>query len=342
MAHVIGRTCTLKTTSTRVFISHASEDKPRVRPLVQALALEGLSLWLDRPGSGANNFQLDEAFIRRYDIQGLLAGEDWDDQLLEAHRTCGAVLACISDALCKDRHVLADEIVLARYAGKLVACRVDNLAYGQLPMDLGLLDGSKVQAPRVNTAIIEAALQHLAANPSLTPDSLPEHFNSEWQIVRQLVSDINRVIRAQGGTRVSAAELEEARTLLRTIPVGPMVRAYEVPFFLYGLLSSSFPDAAAAKQHFTLAMSLAIECADSVHTTLQVAVSLGEVINPEFNPLDQFWADALMKAGRKSRRTLAALLVAPGPLMTNALPEHTAKELSAFLSWLQNPLTSTH
>ena len=73
------------TPSTRVFVSHASEDKPRVRPLAQALAMEGLSLWLDRPGSGANYFQLEEDFIRKHDIQGLVAGSDWDDQILQAH-----------------------------------------------------------------------------------------------------------------------------------------------------------------------------------------------------------------------------------------------------------------
>jgi hypothetical protein len=104
----------VQTASSRVFVSHASQDKiGRVRALVQALAMEGVSLWVDRPWAGENNFQLSDAFIRKYDIRGLISGGRWDEQILEAHRTCGAVLACISGSLSRERQVLVQEIAFA-------------------------------------------------------------------------------------------------------------------------------------------------------------------------------------------------------------------------------------
>ena len=84
-----------------VFISHASEDKLRIRPLAKALALEGVQLWLDRPGHGPNHFNFDRDFISSHNIRDLQSGKPWPEQLSIALREASAVLLCISKNLCK-------------------------------------------------------------------------------------------------------------------------------------------------------------------------------------------------------------------------------------------------
>lgn len=324
--------------SSYVFVSHASEDKvERVRPLVQALAMEGVSLWIDRRGGGDNSFQLDEDFITRYGIQGLVNGQDWDEQILHAHRACGAVLACISKHLRKERQVLVHEIVLARYAEKLVACIVDDLAYEDMQSNLGLLDGSKIQAVRIDTAVIAEAINILEADKGISSSDLAGRHKSEWQVVRELASDINKILATKGQARIAEHELEAARKFIRTIPVAPWVRPFEIPSFLYELMSDRLPDPASAQHYFMLAMGLALQCKDKAHSERQTIVSRGEVINPALNPMDAYWADVLMSAGKKSRRTLAALLVAPGPLLPAKLPPPIAGQLAEFLEWLKEP-----
>ena len=139
----------------RTFVSHASADKAeRVKPLVRALLIEGVPLWLDRPGHGDSHFNFDAAYIERHDIASLQAGRPFDRQILEAHWQCDAVLGCLSRFLTQNRHVLVQELVLAAYANKLVACIVDELPYGEIPSDLGLIDASRLQAPRIDAVAL--------------------------------------------------------------------------------------------------------------------------------------------------------------------------------------------
>ena len=59
-------------TVSHVFISHAAPDKLlRVKPLVHALAIEGVRLWLDRPGAGDSHLNFDEEFIHRHGIEAV-------------------------------------------------------------------------------------------------------------------------------------------------------------------------------------------------------------------------------------------------------------------------------
>jgi len=329
--------------SARVFVSHASEDKlARVRPLVEALLRENVLLWLDRPGAGENNFGFDDAFIRRHDIAGIAAGSDWDEALLEAHRSSGVVLACLSRALCSSRQVLVQELALARYANKLVTCIVDDLPFDQIPTNLGLLDVSKLQSPRVNTTLLRQALDALDADPGLTPESLPQPLQQQWEIVRQLVADIQKILVEKGVVRISPADLDKARAQLRLIPVGPIVNPFEIPFSLIELLAQRLAHPVAAMKHFTLAMQLAEECREPEHTVRQTVVSTAEVIPPEGNSPVNYWTDVLAQAGHKSRRTLAALFVAPGHSSSVDPPQHLKDDLDDFLAWLGNPEAHTN
>ena len=301
--------------SARVFVSHASEDKlTHVRPLVEALLRENVPLWLDRPGAGDNNFGFDDAFIRMHDIAGIAAGSDWNEALLAAHRSSGAVLACLSRALCSSRQVLVQELALARYANKLVTCIVDDLPFDQMPRNLGMLDASKLQSPRVDSALLRQAVDALDADPRLTPEALPPLLHQQWEIVRRLVADIRKILVEKGIVQISPADIDKARAQLRLIPVGPMVNPFEIPFSLIELLAQRVAHPVAAMQHFTLAMQLADECRDPHHTARQTVVSSAEVIPLEGNSPINYWTAVLALAGHKSRRTLAALLIAPGYL----------------------------
>ena len=177
-----------------VFVSHAAPDKvQRVKPLVQALAREGVSLWLDRPGVGTDHFGFDDAFIRRHGIRGLEAGEQWDDRLLEALRQCDAVLVCLSKAAVEPgRQVLGQEILIGGARDNLVACIVDDLNLEDLPGDLGLLDVARIQCERVDPLALGKALEWIDHNPGRNADQLPSDLRRAWEVVLKLLRALER------------------------------------------------------------------------------------------------------------------------------------------------------
>lgn len=48
-----------------------------MKPLVRALLIEGVPLWLDRPGHGDSHFNFDAAYIERHDIADLQRRAPW-------------------------------------------------------------------------------------------------------------------------------------------------------------------------------------------------------------------------------------------------------------------------
>ncbi len=89
---------------TQVFVSHASVDKhSRIRPLVHALLLEGVSLWVDRPGFGPSHLGFDTDFIRRHGIGFLKPGRRYQEQIRQALKHSSFVLACLSRGFLDDR-----------------------------------------------------------------------------------------------------------------------------------------------------------------------------------------------------------------------------------------------
>ena len=178
-----------------VFVSHAAPDKrSRVRPLVQALAIEGVSLWLDRPGSAPNDFQLSPEFVSRYAIECLRLGQDWDDGIKAALRGSAAVLVCRRcwAALEEEREVLRQEMWGAQLTNKAVTCIVDDLDLSAVPAERGLLSLGKSQALRVDTETIELAVAWLEKDAARTPDQLPKVFQPAWQDVRRLRDELHR------------------------------------------------------------------------------------------------------------------------------------------------------
>lgn len=321
-----------------VFISHASEDKrKRVRPLVEALAMQGIKLWIDRPGYGDSHFDFDQDFIDRYGIKSLTSGLTWDAQIAVAIREAGAVLACLSRALCSSRQVLAQELLLAKYEHKLVACIIDDLPFTEIPSDLGLVDPSKIQAERIDSELLQAAIDQLKESTSLAPDKLSPDHKKQWEIVRKLVNDINQILDRSGLRTPGNEELEATLEKLALFPTSPKVNFYNIPQAIIDSFTDRFDEPAKAQRFFDLAMRLARQGHSLDYTDNQVIVTKGEIVNPNTNPLNQYWEDVLSIAGHRSRRTLAALLLAPGAPTPSKPDSERDSALTGFLEWLRNP-----
>jgi len=320
-----------------VFISHASEDKKRVKPIVIALVMQGIRVWIDRPGHGDNHFNFEQDFIDRYEIQGLKTGLNWNDQISDALREAGAVLVCISAALCSKRQVLVQELLLGAHHNKLVACIVDDLPYSKIPSDLGLADPSKMQAERIDSALLQKSVDRLIKSPGLQPDKLPIAQKRQWEIVRRIVNEINRIFEKSFPRVPTAAEIEEARLKLERFPIGPMVKIHEIPIEIIGIFAECYGDPEKAKNLVSLAMQIRSQCNSENFKEKQIIVRSGEVLSPHSVSGEEYWSDVLTSAGRKSRRTLAALMIAPGALGTKILTPELGRILTNFLEWLEKP-----
>jgi hypothetical protein len=319
------------------FVSHASEDKRyRVKPLVEALLLLGVRLWLDRPGYGESHFGFDQDFIQLHRIRSLRAGLDFREQINSALSECGAVLVCISRALCAQRQVLVQELVLGHHHHKLVACIVDDIPYSEIPQDLGLVNTAGLQAERIDPAVLRVAVDRVRQTGSLDGEHSSEVVR-EWERVRKLFADIKAVYRKLGLNDPSSAELDEAVRALGDFPVYPAVRFDEIPMEIIMLYSAWFDDQQAARGFFRTAMQLSGRCNPEGCTDEQIIVFPGEVLDPRTVTAVEFWTDLFACAGRKSRRTLAALLLTPGAPSEDAVRPEEASVLRRFKKWLASP-----
>lgn len=312
-----------------VFISHASEDKPRVRPLIQALAFLGVKVWIDRPGFGPNHFNFDQDFIAKYDIRGIKAGSDYDSEISEALYRCGAVLVCLSRALNKDRQILVNELVFGKIQQKLVACLVDDLPYAELPGNLGLGDASKIQAERIDSTVLQAAVDLIAQGNAASAFTGP--IEVQWKIVLSLVRQIEQLVPA--GPKDE--DLRRAAEELVRFPVTPIVRASDIPLSITEIFAERFPEPAAAQGFLARAMRVRKLCNPEGGTEDQILVKDIDVPSPFLVPPRVYWDDVLPTAGLRSPRTLAALLLTPGAPDPASLRPALERDLTEFRQRLE-------
>lgn len=293
-----------------VFVSHAWDDKrERIKPLVQALMMEDVRLWVDQP----DQFGFDERFTASYGLRGLANGALWDAGVIEAVREAGAVLVCLSRALNgRRRQILEQEILLGVFTGKLVSCIVDDLPETQIPGEMGLVNISKLQSHRIDPLALSVAVDWLRSRPGTMPDALDEGLRQQWSVVRKLKAAIHEKYRERGLQVHSAAEVEAARARLVTVPVAPMVHPAEIPLEVIGAFADHYGSSRQARTFFTLAMQILGQANPEGFKPQQILLRSSEVIDPDINPADRYWGHVLAAAGRKSRRTLAAFLLAPG------------------------------
>jgi hypothetical protein len=312
-----------------VFISHASEDKPRVRPVVQALAFLDVKVWIDRPGFGPNHFNFDQDFIAKYDIRGIKAGSDYDSEISEALYQCGAVLVCLSRALNRDRQILVNELVFGKIQQKLVACLVDDLPYPELPGDLGLGDASRIQAERIDPIILQAAVDAIAQGNAAS--TLTGAMGVQWQIVLSLVRQIETLAPAEP----KEEDLRRAAKELVRFPVTPIVRASDIPLSITEIFAERFSEPAAAQGFLARAMRVRKLCNPEGGTEDQILVKDIDVLSPFLVRARDYWDDVLPAAGLRSPRTLAALLLTPGAPDPSSLRPALERDLTEFCRRLE-------
>jgi hypothetical protein len=298
-----------------VFVSHATLDKPdRVKPLIQALALEGVSFWLDRPGPGENDFQFTADFIRRHGVRRLISGEDWSQAIMGALKDSSAVLVCLSKAALESDAV-REEVLLAFANRKAVTCVVDDLDLQLIPNKWILIQPGRLQSPRIDINSLAAAVRWLEEDPGRSADALPESsWGRAWQSVRDLRDDL------------AAA----ARRALRGNNVPPVTQSQAVKTLQALLVQSGAPAAQVRRLY----------CRSLPDTNRQArGVSLVDLLNDlqDSRPRTAFWPSPLIEFAERLGRELGDSAILqwvdeqtasdPSPLTTlrSALDEETRR-----------------
>ena len=235
-----------------------------------------------------------------------------------------------------ERRVLMQELLLGLHHRKLVTCVIDDLSVDGLPWDLGLPDASSIHPERVDLDALERAVafeRHEQGGSAAADASARQ----QWQLVARLASDIDRFFDAAGRRPPTAAQMAAARRAISAMPVGPTVRCFEIPDDVIAVFADRFADPGRANRFLALASELRLACNPEGFTDRQVTVRAWEVLDPRAMTAEVFWRAVLSAAGRKSRRSLAAFLMAPGSPQPETLSPGPARVYSEFLAWLEDP-----
>lgn len=163
-----------------VFISHASQDKPLIKPLVDALLAAGLKVWLDNPAVLYSEHEVRQFYRIRAGERG-----GWRDEINDAKKEAGCILVCWSKRATgqavlegRERIVWLGEADYGQTESKLVACTIDDVRPSSLPSGF-----ARDQIP------------------CLDPDQPAE----AWRAVMALVlDDVRRVIASRADLRARA------------------------------------------------------------------------------------------------------------------------------------------
>lgn len=162
---------TLPRRTKHVFISCNHSDKPRIRPIVEALLAAGLSIWIDEPRALG---------LRDHPNVFGIAPSEWRMEIERALVNATAVIVFWSfDAVRPDRQELREEASSALQSGKLIQVLIDPVLDG-LPLrfrSTQALDVSARLASGSNEfADIVAAANVLLAGADFLPDQIETSF----------------------------------------------------------------------------------------------------------------------------------------------------------------------
>ena len=142
-----------------VFISHASPDKAKIRPIVEALVAQGQKVWLDKPEAMGFSREWIEANIHQ---RHLPAGRSWRSEINKAAVEAQLILVCWSQYAREDRNVWLHEANLADAHDKMVACRIDDVALKSLPEHFSSLHVVDAQPGDGAEGRLQVLLKHVA------------------------------------------------------------------------------------------------------------------------------------------------------------------------------------
>ena len=179
----------------QVFISHAGNDKPYVRPIVDALIHLGWRVFIDRPLEFG--YTVDELRALRGRIRYIDHGRDWRQKLIEELGKSDVVLGCLSPSLLQDRRVLNTELNTALAMGKLVTCLIRGTRSRDLDSELEMFNPKDAQSEPVDDVKLTAALECLKRGEALSAE-----LAEEWGRFTFIEFELsNRVEDLQGETQ---------------------------------------------------------------------------------------------------------------------------------------------
>lgn len=116
---------------TRIFIAHASNDKPALSGPIAALVEMGFQVWIDKP----EELRVAPHILKQIGTARIHYGEDWRERIFRAVKRADRVLGCWSmDAIRGRREQFYYEIYLGLVRQKLVQCRIDPVPYDEIGM----------------------------------------------------------------------------------------------------------------------------------------------------------------------------------------------------------------
>ncbi len=120
-----------KSRKIKVFIAHASDDKPRLGPALRVLIDFGFGLWVDKP----QRIGLPPIYESKILLNRIHYGEDWKEGIRKAIQKADIVLAFWSrDAVNGRREQFHYEAYQGMMGRKLCQCRIDNVGYDEIGM----------------------------------------------------------------------------------------------------------------------------------------------------------------------------------------------------------------
>lgn len=297
------------------FISHCSIDKPLAKQLVRSLAVQGLQLWVDRPGFGdvGESLSLPQEFIDSYRVEGIRIGNNWMDELNSALHRAGVVVGCLSRNLKNDRTVLAQELAIALRDQKLITCIIDDLPAQDI-QTLGLAQLDRLQAIRIDCVKLGHAVDRWLRNEPQEVWPIEEII--PWNGSQLLKKQIDQRLMERGVWSPTDAAVQTAKHRIEIVPIGPPMDPSDMPNNIGREFAQFYSTKQTAWGHINNSMRIIQELNREKFELNQIILRPPEIVDFTTASAEDFWMDVLILANHKSRRTLAGLLATPGPSHT--------------------------
>jgi fructose-1,6-bisphosphatase/inositol monophosphatase family enzyme len=169
----------------KVFLAHAHEDKPEVRPIYEKLKSAGFEPWLDE--------------------RDLLPGQNWRTEIPKAIHACDIFLACLSEKAVTKRGYIQKELRIALVAyserpadqifiipGKLDNCQIPKVELPELGIKFSDFQMLELWGPSwidLFGGAVQLLMNPTHRPPRATGDSGPVLPLADWQRLERAVRD---------------------------------------------------------------------------------------------------------------------------------------------------------